>query len=83
MFILPLILPADIDELTVNLMDATLLSLLTSVTVLPLLMRFRRLASDSGMALDITSEGYWDVTPDGRIVDVNSGYFGLLPDDRL
>ena len=78
MFILPLILPADTGGLTANLMDTTLLSLLTSVTILPLLIRFRRLASDSGMALDITSEGYWDVTPDGRIVDVNSGYCQMI-----
>ena len=78
MFILPLILPADTGGLTANLMDTTLLSLLTSVTILPLLIRFRRLASDSELALDITSEGYWDVTSDGRIVDVNSGYCQMI-----
>lgn len=78
MFFLPLILPKDTGELTFNLLDAALLTVLTSATLLPLLIRFRRRASDSELALNITSEGYLDVTIDGRIVDVNPGYCQMV-----
>lgn len=78
MVILPLILPANTHELVFNLLDASILTLLTSVAVLPLLIRFRRLASDSELALNITSEGYWDLAIDGQIVNVNPGYCQMI-----
>jgi diguanylate cyclase (GGDEF)-like protein/PAS domain S-box-containing protein len=78
MYLLPLITSETTSELTLNLVDATLLTLITSVTFLPLLVRFRRLASDSELALEITSEGYWNVSEDGRIVDVNEGYCQMI-----
>ena len=78
MFILPLILPKGTSELTLNLLDASLLALMTSATIFPVLMRFRRLARDSELALNITSEGYWDLAIDGRIIDVNPGYCQMV-----
>jgi diguanylate cyclase (GGDEF)-like protein/PAS domain S-box-containing protein len=78
MYLLPLITSQTTSELTLNLLDASLLTLITSVTFLPLLVRFRRLASDSELALEITSEGYWNVAEDGRIVDVNQGYCQMV-----
>jgi diguanylate cyclase (GGDEF)-like protein/PAS domain S-box-containing protein len=78
MIFLPQILPMGTRELVFNLLDAFILTLLTSIVVLPLLIRFRRLASDSELALNITSEGYWDLTIDGQIVNVNPGYCQMI-----
>lgn len=78
MFFLPLFLPKNTSELILNLLDASLLTMITSITLLPLLISFRRLASDAELALNITNDGYWDVAADGRIVGVNPGYCQMV-----
>lgn len=77
MFILPKILPDSTSPLVINLFDAFLLALVTSAVVLPLLANFRQLASDSELALNITSEGFWSIDIAGHVVSVNDGYCQL------
>lgn len=78
MFCLPFITPTGSSKWLLNLIDATTLSLLAAITVAPFLMRFRQLARDTDLALEIASEGYWKVTEDGRIIDVNQGYCQMI-----
>lgn len=78
MYIMPYITSAKTSALTGNLLDSTLLSLIASSAILPLLLRYRRRASNTEIALEITDDGYWSLSRDGHIVDVNRGYCEMV-----
>lgn len=78
MSFLPFILSKDTSKLAFILLDTILLTLVTSAMLLSLIKQFRRLATDSELALNITTDGYLDVSIDGRILDVNPGYCQMV-----
>jgi diguanylate cyclase (GGDEF)-like protein/PAS domain S-box-containing protein len=82
MFILPYLTSVNTNALAESLLDSSLLSLISAGTILPLLLRYRRRANNTEMALEITDEGYWNVSRDGRIVDVNRGYCQMVGYNR-
>lgn len=78
MLLLSKIVSESVNEWIVGLLDATLLGLATAAIVLPIIIKIRQHANNMELALSITSEGYWDVASDGRIINVNDGYCQLI-----
>jgi len=76
----------EVPEPFNGLVDATSLSFISSLGILPLLSRYRQRASNALLAIDIANEGYWLVDKQGRFLDVNEGYcrlIGYRPDEIL
>jgi len=78
MFILPLALPEGHTAVIEALIDASLLSLMSSFVILPIMLRFRRRAENAEQAINITDDGYWVVDHEGRFLEVNDGYCRMI-----
>jgi diguanylate cyclase (GGDEF)-like protein/PAS domain S-box-containing protein len=78
MAVLPLIIKSNVGLLAADLLNSSLLSIFTAIAILPLLISYRNCANNTEMALQITDEGYWQVSRDGRIAEVNRGYCEMV-----
>jgi len=61
-----------------SLADAFSLSLISSLGLFPLLVRYRQRSNKALLAVGIAHEGYWVLNRAGRFVDVNDGYCRLV-----
>jgi diguanylate cyclase (GGDEF)-like protein/PAS domain S-box-containing protein len=78
LFIMSYLITENTSASTEHWLDLTLLSLICSATILPLLLRYRTRAQNAELALNITNQGYWHAARGGRIIDVNEGYCKMV-----
>jgi diguanylate cyclase (GGDEF)-like protein/PAS domain S-box-containing protein len=78
MLVLPALLADGQDAMTGALIDASLLSGISSFVILPVMLRFRRRAEKAEQAINITDDGYWVVDREGRFLEVNDGYCRMI-----
>lgn len=78
MFVLPALLPYENNTMVEALVDASLLSVMSSIIILPLMLRLRRRAENVEQAINITDDGYWVVNSKGRFLEVNDGYCRMI-----